>query len=52
MTSVIKTQAEDFKTEAELQNKMLDKTAANLEKTNTRMIQIDNNMKRLIEKTN
>jgi len=31
---------------------MLDKTTANLDKTNTRMVQIDNNMKRLLQKTN
>jgi ABC-type iron transport system FetAB ATPase subunit len=31
---------------------MLDKTTANLDKTNTRMIAIDNNMKRLLQKTN
>lgn len=52
VTSVIKTQAQDFSTEAQLQNKMLDKTTANLDKTNTRMIAIDGSMKRLIQKTN
>lgn len=39
-------------TEIKNQNKMLDNVADDIDKTNTRMVQIDNNMKRLMAKAN
>jgi t-SNARE complex subunit (syntaxin) len=52
VTSVIQGQAQDIGTEIGRQNKMLDNVADDIDKTNTRMVQIDNNMKRLMAKAN
>ena len=41
-----------MKTELNYQNKALDKVAEDIDETNTRMVQVDNNMKRLMQKAN
>lgn len=35
-----------------MQNKMLDRVADDIDKTNTKMIKVDNDMKRLMQKAN
>lgn len=49
---MIKGQAQDFKTEATYQNAALDKVADDIERTNEKMIKVDNDMKRLMQKAN
>lgn len=50
--SAIKYEGQNFGEEATLQNKMLDKLDTDLERTNDKMMSVDNNMKRLIQKSN
>ena len=45
-------QTQDMKTELRYQNNALDKVTDDIYATNTRMIQVDNNMKRLMQKAN
>ena len=52
ITQAIKYEGENFGEEASLQNKMLTKLDNDLGQTNDKMVAVDNNMKRLIEKTN
>ena len=52
MTSVMQGQTQDMKTELRYQNNALDKVTDDIDATNTRMIQVDNNMKRLMQKAN
>ena len=52
IVSAIKYEGQNFSQEATLQNKMLDKLDTDLERTNDKMMSVDNNMKRLIQKSN
>ena len=52
ITQAIKGEAQNFNDEVTLQNKMLDKLDGDLDQTNKKMVRVDNNMKRLIKKTN
>jgi len=49
---VISGQAQDTKVELKSQNAQLDRLASDIEDTNVRMIKVDNDMKRLMQKAN
>lgn len=52
IVSAIKYEGQNFNEEATLQNKMLTKLDGDIEATNDKMMSVDNNMKRLIQKSN
>ena len=52
ITQVISGQAQDTKTELTQQNKQLDRLANDIDETNTKMIKVDNDMKKLMAATN